>query len=89
MSIKVNTEISEKHKDIEVVIRANSLTKEVQSIIELIQNLDNDIKKIIGTQNKDIFIINLEDIITIYSEGKSNYCRTNKGKYRIKQTLYD
>lgn len=89
MSIKINTEISEKHKEIEVIIYANSLTKEVQSIVELIQNLDNGIKKLIGTQNNDIFIINLEDIITIYSEGKSNYCRTNKGKYKIKQTLYD
>ena len=89
MDIKVCTNISNKYQDIEIVI--NSPEKN-----ELVQRLENDlaswstkyIKKVIGTQGNDLFVINVFDIIMFYSEGKSNFCKTKDGIYKIKERLY-
>ena len=89
MKIKVRTEISNQYEDIEVAIYANKLTEEVQTIIEMTQNLNTNLRKVIGIKNNDIFLINVEDIICFYSEGKSNFCRTIKGEFKIKQPLYE
>lgn len=89
MKVKINTEISSDNKDINIIIKANKLTDEVQEIINMLQSFDTYINKLIATKNNEIFIINVEDIICIYSEGKYNYCRTNNGIYKVKQTLYE
>lgn len=89
MKIKVRTEISDKYEDIEVAIFANKLSEEVQSIVDITQNLNTNLRKVIGTKDNDIFLINVEDIICFYSEEKSNYCRTIKDEFKIKQPLYE
>ena len=89
MNIKVRTEISDDFKDVEVIINTNKLNPDVKKIIELLQNLDTSIDKIIASQNDNIFIINLEDVVCFYSEQKSNYCRTNRGVFKVKETLYE
>ena len=87
MKIKLKTEISEDIKDTEIIIKTNKLTDEIQSVIDILQNFDTYLNNIIATQNNDIFIINVEDIICLYSENKNNYCRTINGTYKIKYTL--
>ena len=89
MKIKVRTEISDKYEDIEVAIFANKLTEEVQTIIDMTQNLNTNLRKVIGTKDNDIFLISVDDIICFYSEGKSNYCRTTQNIFKIKQPLYE
>ena len=89
MNIKVRTEISNKFEDVEVIINTNLLTPEIQKIIEVIQNIDTSLNKIIASNDNDIFILNTKDIICFYSEEKKNYCRTNKGIFKVKETLYE
>lgn len=89
MSIKVRTEISNEYEDVEVIINTNQLTPDIQKIIEVVQNIDASLDKIIALKDNDIFILNTKDIICFYSEEKSNYCRTNKGIFRVKETLYE
>ena len=89
MKIKVRTEISNQYEDIEVAIYANSLTEEVQAIIDMTQNMKTYLKKVIGAKDNDIYLINVEEVICFYSEGKSNYCRTAKDTLKIKQPLYE
>ena len=33
-------------------------------------------------------MINVQDVITFYSEGKNNCCRTKEGIFKIKEKLY-
>lgn len=89
MNIKVRTEISNKYEDVEVIINTNLLTPEIQKIIEVIQNIDTSLNKIIASNDNDIFILNTKDIICFYSEEKKIYCRTNKGIFKVKETLYE
>lgn len=89
MKIKVRTEILNEYEDIEIIIHTNKVNNEVLSIIDFIQHFDTHLNKVIATNNNDIFIINIEEVICFYSEEKSNYCRTDKGVFKIKQTLYE
>ena len=89
MKIKVRTEISNEYENIQVIIHANKINTQVQSIIDVVQNLDTYLNKVIATNDNDIFIINIEEVICFYSEEKSNYCRTSKGVFKVKQPLYE
>lgn len=90
MKIHINTDISDKYNDeINVTIKANQITNKVQQIINSIEKIDNNFKKIVGTQNNNIFIINIDEIICFYSENKNTYCKTDKGIFKIKQSLYE
>ncbi len=87
MNIKVCTNISNKFKEIEVLINTPERTNQVLAIEnELLRLNSNSIERIIGTQGNDVYIINLSDIITFYSEEKNNFAKTkersiqNKGK---------
>ena len=88
--IHIKTDISDKYNDeIHVIIQTNQITNKVQQIVNFIENIDHNFKKIIGTQNNDIFIINIDEIICFYSENKNNYCKTYEGVFKIKQPLYE
>ena len=90
MKVYIQTDISDRYNDeIKIIIQTNQVTDKVQQIINLIDKADNNFKKIIGMQNNDIFIININEIICFYSENKNNYCKTYKGAFKIKQTLYE
>ena len=90
MKIYIKTDISDEYSDeIKVTIQTNQVNDKVKEIINLIEKIDNNFKKIIGTQNNDIFIININEIICFYSENKNNYCKTNKGIFKVKQPLYE
>lgn len=89
MNIKVRTNISSEYEDIEIVINSPEKNEQVQRLEnDLISVSTKNIQKIIGMQGNDIFVINTLDIIMFYSDGKSNYCKTKNGIYRIKEKLY-
>lgn len=90
MKIHIETDISDKYNDeIKITIQSNQINDKVQQIIHSIETIDDNYKKIIGTQNNNIFIINIDEIICFYSENKNNYCKTSKGIFKIKQPLYE
>ena len=90
MKIHIQTDISDEYNDeIKITIQTNQISDKVQEIINSIERIDNNFKKIIGTQNNDIFIININEIICFYSENKNNYCKTARGEFKIKQPLYE
>lgn len=90
MKIHIETDISDKYDDeIKVTIQTNQINDKVQQIINSIETMDNNFKKIIGTQNNNIFILNIDEIICFYSENKNNYCKTDRGVFKIKQPLYE
>ena len=89
MDIKVTTNISNKFKDIEVCINAPERNEEVQRLEnELLIKVSKNIQSVIGMQNNDIFLINVNDIIVFYGEDKNIFCRTKEGSYRVKEKMY-
>jgi len=89
MNIKVRTNISDEYEDIEIVINAPEKNSQILDIEnELLRLSSNTIEKIVGTQGNDIFLINVSDIITFYSEEKNNFAKTKDGIFKIKEKLY-
>ena len=89
MNIKVRTNISSEFQDIEVLINAPEKNEDVQRLEnELLSKNTKSLKQIIGMQNNDIFLINVEDVILFFSEEKNNFCKTKDGIFRIKEKLY-
>ena len=89
MNIKVRTNISKEYNDIEILINAPEKTNQLIEIENNILKIStNTIQKIIGTNGNNIFILNVFDIISFYSEDKKNYCKTKDGNFLIKEKLY-
>lgn len=91
MSIKITTNISkDQGDDIEVIINASKITKELEDIIDLINETSKEgINTILGKMDNKISIINVDEIMYIYSEEQCNYCKTEKGTYKISEKLYE
>ena len=88
MEIDVRTHISSDFTNIEVQINAPKITEEVQMLEEKINRYKGKIRKIVGKQNNNYFIICISDIIKFYTKGKYNYCKTKTGDFRIREKLY-
>lgn len=91
MKVKINTNISDnlKEDEIEIIINASKNSDELNKIIDNIQLISQDIDTIIGTENNNIYIINISDIICFYSKDQNNYVKTTKGHFKIKKRLYE
>lgn len=89
MGIKVHTNISDEFDDIEVIINAPALTNEVQIITNNVTRMSSEINEIIGYKGNEIFLLPINEVFYIYSEEKNNFCKTDKGIFRIKQKLYE
>ena len=91
MNINVTTNISKDHgEDIEVIINASNITKELEDLINLINETSKgEINTILGKDDNKISVINVDEIMYIYSENQSNFCKTEKGTFKISEKLYD
>ena len=91
MNINVRTNISKEFDDnLEIVINASEYTKEVENILQILQQVTSaKINSIVGRNGNEIAIIDVNDIIKFYSSEKYNYCKTKKGEFTIKQKLYE
>ena len=87
MEIKITTKEDSTLKDdeIHISIEANKVTQ----INKLIEYINLYSKKIKAYKNNEIIELNLNDVITFYSDKKNNYCRTKEETYRIKYKLYE
>ena len=90
MKINIRTNISENYgEDVEIVINTSQYTKEVGKIVETLQQITNEVDVIIGRKGNEISVIDVNEIISFYSNEQNNYCRTQKGDFIIKQRLYE
>ena len=91
MNINVTTNISKDHgEDIEVIINTSKITKELEDLINLINETSKgEINTILGKDDNKISVINVDEIMYIYSENQSNFCKTEKGTFKISEKLYD
>ena len=84
VDINVATNISKEFKNIEIIIKAPEMTEEVKSITDSIIEMSNSAKQIIGTKDNRIYLLTMDEIMSFYSEGRNNYCKTKNGIFKIK-----
>lgn len=92
MNIKVSTlkDDSLKDKEIDIIIKSPNDSKEVNDLIEYInQYKEKSQRTIIVNSDSIIKEISFDDIICFYSDKKYNYCRTKEKSYKIKSKLYE
>lgn len=83
----VEVKIDSIYKSPKIVIYTSEITKEIS---DLVSNLSNDASKLIlGFNNGEIFIINPDDVISIYSENQKIFARCTMGVYNLKNRLYE
>ena len=91
MKINLKTNISKDHgDDIEVIVNASEYTKDVEDLIKLINTVNkSEISTILGKNGNEVSILDISDIMYFYSEEQNNYCKTQKGTFKINEKLYE
>ena len=91
MKINLKTNISKDHgDDIEVIVNASEYTKDVEDLIKLINTVNKSkISTILGKNENEVSILDISDIMYFYSEEQNNYCKTQKGTFKINEKLYE
>lgn len=92
MKIKVSSlkDSSVPKNEIEVLVKSSVISKDVNEIIEYIEQFQNKTsRRIVVNSDGIIKEIKIDDIICFYSDKKYNYCRTKEKSYKIKSKLYE
>ena len=92
MKIKVSSlkDSSVPKNEIEVLVKSSVISKDVNEIIEYIEQFQNKTsRRIVVNSDGIIKEIIIDDIICFYSDKKYNYCRTKEKSYKIKSKLYE
>lgn len=85
--MKIDIDISEKYKEVNIIIRTKEVNKEIE---QLINNIKLSSKKnIIGKLEEKIYILDLSEIYRFYGENKKIYTETKNGKFEIQNKLYE
>lgn len=92
MKINIIEKIDEKLKEDEIVVEIHSSDnkQDWNEFIEYLNDYElNCNNKVVVMKDYELLEIKYKDIIVIYSDKKSNYCRTKNGTYKIKSKLYE
>lgn len=83
----IEVKIDESFTSPKIIVYTNELNKEISNILDNILNI-NDKKLKVFKDNK-IYILNQNEIETIYSENGKIYIRCNQELYTSKNRLYE
>lgn len=93
MKINLNKRNNEnlKKDEINIEIQYSSQNKEIQHLIEYINNYKKKCRNpvVVLTEDYTLIEINAEDIIMFYSDKKHNYCKVKDNSYKVKSRLYE
>jgi len=85
--VKVEVKLDPNIKETRVEIYANEINEEISNLIKQLEiKKDN---KIIAWQKEKLYILELKEIETIYSNQGKVYIRTNNNEYISKNKLYE
>lgn len=86
--MKIEIDINEKYTDPKIVICTNKLTEELNNIIEKINQKDT--KGVYGFKEERMYLLEDDDIETIFTEDKKVYIRKQNGEiYESKKRIYE
>ncbi len=83
----VEIKLDPNFKTPKLVIYTSEITDHIS---ELVRQLSNDSSKLIlGSKNGEIFLINPNDILSIFTENQKILARCIHGSYKLKNRLYE
>lgn len=83
VEVRINPNAEEK-----IIIEVKKVDDEIQSIIQNIQNMTKQ-NKIIGQKDEKIYIFDIEEIETFFSNNGKVYLKKDNKDYIIKNKLYE
>lgn len=85
--MKVEVNIDKNCKETKIIIHTQDIN---DKIIKLIENLQNkEMEELNGFKNDEMYLLNQNNIETIYTEAGKVFARENGNKYLIKKRLYE
>lgn len=87
MDIELEVKINENYTTPKIVICADNISKELSDIIDSISSINY--KQLKVYKDEKLYILNQNEIETIYSENGKIFIRCNNSIYNIKSRLYE
>lgn len=85
--MKLEIKINEQCEETKIIVETKTIEDEV---IELIKNLQNKQSQTInGFKGEEMYILNQDEIETIYTEDGKIVAKENNNKYLVKKRLYE
>ncbi len=85
--MNIEVKIDENCVEPKVIIHTNQMNKEISDLMERISNIRfNSLK---AFKDEKMYIVNQDDIETIYTENGKVYMRCNNEIYIVKNRLYE
>ncbi|SIS38708.1 LytTR family DNA-binding domain-containing protein [Salimicrobium flavidum] len=85
--MKINVEIDETLERLEVLIRAKEWDEDVNQLMNRLQEKRRSYFS--GTNDETRHVFKPEEILYLYTEDKTVMARTEEGRYRMKERLYE
>lgn len=84
--MRIEIQLDSECKDPKIVIHASEMTNEISSLLEKLSG--NEYQSLMGYKGDEILLIQMDDILRIYTEGQYVYAQVNNEKLRLRQRLY-
>lgn len=85
--MKVDLKIDSEFKEDRAIIEARQITDEVEEILKFMKHTSK--KRVIGSKNEKMYVLDHENIFFFYSESKKIIAQTENNTYEVKQKLYE
>lgn len=85
--MKLEIKINEQCEETKIIVEAKTIEDEVIKLIENLQNKES--QTINGFKNEEMYILNQDEIETIYTEDGKIFAKENNNKYLLKKRLYE
>ena len=83
----IEVKIDEKYNTSKIIIYTNQITEEISNIIDQLSNINRKVLKLY--KDEKMYILNQNEIETIYTENGKIYARSNNETYIVKNRLYE
>lgn len=84
--LKVKVEINPLYSEVHAILRSNSMNQEIEDIKNILESYNH---VLMGYSDDNMTLLQYNEIYRIYTENQKVFAVTNKGKYLLKERLYE
>lgn len=75
--------------EVNIIIETKGKSPVMEEFVNYVMNYNKRHKRVTVMDGDIIKVIDCDDIICFYSEGKNNFCKTSESTYKIRSKLYE
>lgn len=88
--LNIKVEIDQTCAEPEIILHASKITEQLEKLMESIRILTGDnLQTLIGFKAGEAFLLQLQDVSSIFTESGKVYARTGPDSYILKSRLYE